>query len=122
MTNDFKWLKAGGLAALAGAAITVAGCTTQAPVPPAGIEQKIENASSRSDHDGVALQYEQQASVDAATAKRHIGYAASYRKNRSQRSGVQANESLAQHCEALARTYEQAAQQNLAMAKLHRGM
>lgn len=105
---------------IAGAVMTLAGCATQVPTSPVGIEQKIETASSRVDHEDVATQYEQQAGVDTAAAKRHVGYAATYRKNRSPRSGVTAHENLAKHCETLARTYERAAEENLALAKLHR--
>lgn len=120
MTNYFKPLGPRGVAAIAVASIALGGCAAQLPSPPAGIEQKMENAATSADHNDVASQYERQASVDAATAKRHLGYAATYRKNKSPRSGVQAHESLAKHCEALARTYEQAAEQNLALAKMHR--
>lgn len=120
MTKGFGCLRTVALVALAGAVVAIAGCAAQAPAAPVGIEQKIENASSRLDHEDVASQYEQQAGVDAATAKRHLGYAATYRKNKSPRSGVQAHENLAKHCENLARTYERAADENLALAKLHR--
>lgn len=122
MTIFLKWIPAGGISAIAAAAITLGGCAAQLPSPPAGIEQKMENASTASDHNDVASQYERQASVDASMAKRHLGYAATYRKNTSPRSGVQAHENLAKHCEALARTYQDAADQNLALAKLHRAL
>lgn len=105
---------------LASAVLVSGGCSTQAPMAPAGIEQKIENASSRTDHEDIATQYERQAAVDAAAAKRHEGYAATYRKNTSLRSGVQAHATLAKHCENLARTYQQAADENLVLAKMHR--
>ena len=109
------------LAALA-AAIALGGCAFSGPAPTDGIEQRIAAASSRADHEYIAQQFERQATVDAAAAKRHLGYAAVYRRNTSPRSGPQAHEAMARHCEALARTYEQAAEQNLALAKLHRSM
>jgi hypothetical protein len=120
MTNYLKWMAVGGVATIAAATISLAGCAAQLPSVPAGIEQKIENASTASDHNDIASQYERQATLDVASAKRHVGYAAIYRKNRSPRSGVQAHENLAKHCDALARTYQEAADQNLALAKLHR--
>ena len=120
MTKDFRWLGTGALVTLVGTVLIVAGCAAQLPAAPAGIEQKIENASSRSDHEDVALQYERQAITDAAAATRHKGYAATYRKNVSRRSGLQAHLALAKHCEDLARTYEQAADENLVLARLHR--
>lgn len=122
MTNYLNWLAAGGVAAIAAATITLGGCAAQMPSPPAGIEQKMENASTPSDHNDIASQYERQASVDAAAAKRHLGYAATYRKNKSPRSGAQAHENLAKHCETLARTYQEASDQNLALARLHRAL
>lgn len=121
MTKNFNWLAWVGTGAAA-AAITLAGCATEMPSLPAGIEQKMENATTAADHNELASQYERQASADAATAKRHLGYAATYRRNKSPRSGVQAHENLAKHCEALARTYQQASDQNLEMARLHRAL
>ena len=106
----------------AAAAIAATGCAAQSPATAVGIDQQIRNAISREDHEAVATQYERQASVDAASAKRHVGYAATYRKNRSQESGVQVHEAMAQHCENLAQTYEKAAGENLALAKLHRAL
>ena len=120
MMKDFRRSGMISLVLLGGAVVALAGCATQAPMAPAGIEQKIENASSRLDHEELASQYEQQAIVDAAAAVRHKGYAATYRKNRSLRGGVEAHAYLANHCENLARTYQQAADENLALAKLHR--
>lgn len=117
MTKHFSRLGAGALVA---AAIALGGCATQLPTGPAGIEQWIESASSSQDHEKIALEFERQAGMDSATAKRHVGYAATYRKNRSPRSGVQAHEALAKHCEGLARTYQQAAEGNLALAMMHR--
>jgi outer membrane murein-binding lipoprotein Lpp len=108
------------LTALVAAAIALAGCAAQGPSTPAGLEQKIEQAVSRVDHEDIAAQYERQAELDAAAAKRHQGYAATYLKNRAPRSGPEAHLALAKHCEALAQTYRQASEQNLEMAKLHR--
>ena len=122
MTKHLRWFGAGAIVAFVGAAISVAGCATQLPVPPAGIEQRIESASSRSDHEALASEYERKASVDTDAATRHRGYAAIYLKNRSPRSGPEAHVALARHCENIARNYEQAANENLAMAKLHRAL
>ena len=107
---------------LAGAMLASTGCVTQAPMTPVGIEQKIANAISRLDHEDIASQYERQAQVDATAAVRHQGYAAGYRKNRSLKTGLPMHASLANHCEVLARTYQQAADENLVLAKLHRDL
>lgn len=119
MTAEFRLGRAA-LCALAGAVIAIGGCASNAPAVPDGIEQQIEKATSILDHENIASQYERQADVDAAAAKRHFGYAATYRRNTSPRSGVQEHETLAKHCENLARTYEKAANENLVMANLHR--
>lgn len=122
MKKDLRWLGAGAPLAFAGAAITLTGCATQAPMAPAAVEQKFENASSRLDHEGIASQYEAKALEDAASARRHQGYAAIYRRNTSPRSSPQAHLPLAKHCENLARAYQQAVDENMALARLHREM
>lgn len=122
MTNFMINVGTGAFVLIAAAAIAATGCAAQSPATAVGIDQQIRNAISREDHEAVASQYERQASVDAASAKRHVGYAATYRKNRSQESGVQVHEAMAQHCENLAQTYEKAAGENLALAKLHRAL
>jgi hypothetical protein len=120
MTSSFRCARPLFVLALAGAAITLAGCATQGATAPAAAEQKIENASSRVDHEGIASRYEAQASADAAAARRHHGYAATYRRNTSPVSGPQEHLVLAKHCEKLAQAYQQAADENAALAKLHR--
>ena len=115
-------LRTSALVALSGALIVLAGCTSQGATTPASIEQKIESASNRVDHEELAAWYEGQAAMNAAAAKRHQGYAATYRKNTSPRSDPELHQSFARHCENLARNYQQAAEQNLALAKLHREM
>jgi hypothetical protein len=120
MANQFRSAATRSVLALAVAAIALAGCATQRQTAPAGAEQKIENASSRVDHEGLASRYEAQAATDAAAARRHQGYAATYRKNTLPASGPQEHLVLAKHCENLARAYQQAADENTALAKLHR--
>lgn len=104
------------------AAIALGGCASSGPAVTESIEQRIVNASGREDHEYIAQQFERQATLDAAAATRHLRYAAAYRRNTSPRSGPEVHEPMARHCETLARTYEQTANQNLAMAKLHRSM
>lgn len=119
--NEFRWSgRKAVIVAVLGALVSLSGCASQGPVAVEGLEQKIESASSRADHEEIATQYERQSVLDAAAAKRHTGYAASYRKNTSQRSGVQQHLALARHCENLAQAYQKAADENSAMAKAHR--
>lgn len=120
MTKHFNWLCVTARATVAGVVVSLAACATQGPTPPTGVESRLESAKSRLDHEEIAAQYDRQAVVDAATAKRHRGYAEIYRKNVSPRSGAQEHLVLAKHCENLARTYQQASDENSAVAQLHR--
>lgn len=122
MTKHFRNFGMKAIVALVAAVVALGGCAAQAPSAPVGIAQLIESASSGQDHENIASQYERQAVMDAAAAKRHVGYAATYRKNTSPKSGVQTHEEFAKHCESLARAYEQAADENLTLAKMHRNL
>lgn len=57
-----------------------------------------------------------------AFAKRHMSFARIYRRNTSPRGGAEVHEPLARHCEKLARTYQKASDENVAMAGLHRDL
>lgn len=120
MTNQLGCAAKRFVVALGVTMITLAGCATQGSMAPAGAEPRIESASSRVDHEGLASRYEAQAAADAAAARRHQGYAATYRRNTLPASGPQEHLALATHCENLARAYQQAAGENAALAKLHR--
>ncbi|MDP2005980.1 MAG: hypothetical protein Q8K45_09920 [Rubrivivax sp.] len=120
MTNGLRSLDAGSLFALAGAVMALAGCEAQGPTLRPSTEAAIESAINRVDHEAIAVRYEREAIQNADAAKRHLGYAAVYRRNISPRSGPEVHLALAKHCENLARTYQQAADESDAMAKLHR--
>lgn len=120
MTKHFNWVIAAARFPLAAAAVSLAAFSTQGATPPLEVEQRIQSASSRVDHEELAAEYDRQAAVDAASAKRHHGYAQTYRRNVSPTSGVQEHAALAKHCDNLARTYQQAADENSAVARLHR--
>lgn len=107
-------------AVLAVAVLALGGCTGEGPVKPAGLEQKIESARAQADFEEIASAYEAQARVDRAAAERHRGLARAYRAGPSSNRGGQAN--MAIHCESLARTYQQASEENLALAKEQRQM
>lgn len=119
MTKHFTWVGDATRFALAGVVVLLAACSTQGPAASLGAEQIVETARSRLDHDELAARYERQAVVDAAAARRHQGYAQTYRRNVSAQ-GSEAHSALAQHFERLARTYQQAADENNAVAQLHR--
>lgn len=56
---------------LAAAFLILGGCATEGPIEPAGLEQKIEAARTRSDHQEPAVIYERQAAVDREATARH---------------------------------------------------
>ena len=120
MRKKLRWLVMGAGVALLAAVATLGGCAAEGPTKPAGLEQKIENARSRADHEAIASQYEQQAGVDKAAAEKHQRYAKSYRHRQQAWDTRGGQDSMAIHCENLAKTYQQAADENLALAKLHR--
>lgn len=119
----------------AAAILTLAGCAAEGPVKPAGIEQKIEAARTRADHQDIAAAYEQQAEGDRSAAERYRGLARAYERGlvwsgppvgslesiRSHAGNLGSqNQGLAALCENLARKYQQAAEENLALAREHR--
>lgn len=96
---------------LAAAILTWGGCAGEAPVKPAGLEQKIEAARTRADHREIAAVYARQAGVDKEAVERHRGLARAYERGwvwsgppGGSASRVRGeNQSLAAHCENLAR-------------------
>jgi hypothetical protein len=97
----------------------LSGCAVPATAILAAPEEGIDVALLAQDHEAIASAHERQAAADAASAKRHSGFAAIYRRNRSP-AGREAHEPLARHCEELARTYQLASSQKLSTARLHR--
>jgi len=106
------------------------GCPAEKPVTSAGLEQKIETARTRADHKEIAAAYEQQANVDMEAMERHRKLARAYEQGwvwaprgaDGVSSAGRKNRSLMAHCENLTRMYQQAAEENLALAKQHRQM
>ena len=115
MKVNRKWwvMKSG---ALLLTVFALGGCATEAPLQIAGLEQKLATAQVRADHDEIAALYEQQAGIDKASAERHRRLAQVY----SGRTGRNVPPNMGRHCESLARIYQQAAEENLALAKEHR--
>ncbi len=97
------------------ATLGLGGCATQTPAKPAGIEQRIETAHTPEDHHRIAAEYEKQAAGDKATAKLHRDMAVTYRDAGPKGSPG----AMAMHCNNLAKLYQQAADENLELAKLH---
>jgi hypothetical protein len=104
--------------ALLATSLLLGGCASQDPKKPSGIEQRIESAHSPSEHQAIAGEYEKQAATDKATSRMHQGLANKY-KYITTPKGISPG-SAYQHCSNLAKLYEQAAAENLELAKLHR--
>ena len=121
MKKQLRWLVMSAGVALLATVTTLGGCAAEWPARPAGLEQRIENARSRADHEVIASQYEQQAGVDKAMAEKHQGYARIYRKSGYAPRGG-GGLAMSGHCESVAKIYQQAADENLALAKQHREM
>ncbi len=113
MKNRTKWI-----IALLATTLILGGCIAQEPKKTSGIEQRIESANSSSDHQAIAAEYEKQAATDKATSRMHRDLANKYKYLTGHKSFAPG--SLSQHCSNLAKLYEQAAAENLELAKLHR--
>ena len=99
------------------AALLLGGCPTLPTQLPGDFDQKIARAHTRADHEALAEYYEQEATLLHGKAQDHERRALAY--------GPPANygrleDGLKQHCNNLARRYREAAETNLALARLHR--
>lgn len=113
MKNRTKWI-----IALLATSLILGGCASQEPKKPSGIEQRIESANSPSDHQAIAAEYEKQATADKAASKMHQSLANKYKYLSGHKNFAPG--SLSRHCSNLAKLYEQAAAENLELAKMHR--
>lgn len=111
------------------AALILGGCATDKPIAPQGMEQRVENAHTASDHRDLAAAYEQQANTDREAAEKHrkltLVYAKSWNpvvslQGRTSATVPTGNPSMVRHCEHLADLYEQASKANLELAAEHR--
>ena len=78
--------------------------------------QKIESAKTRADHEALAAFYEQEAKTAQAKVEEHKQMAKAYGKI----GHLVEKHNMLQHCDRLVKNYQDAAQENLALAKLHR--
>lgn len=85
---------------------------------PMDMTQAVQNAKTRSEHEALAKHYEDAAKEMQAKAEQHKKMLAEYQA----RKGLYPKQAgdLIKHCQGLIRVYEQAAAENLAMAKSHR--
>ena len=89
--------------------------------PSSAMEQQIIGAKSKADHEVLAAQYEQEAKGLQAKAQEHKQMAKAYDKADGY-FGSKGKFDMARHCNNIAQKYEDAAKENLALAKMHRSM
>lgn len=85
---------------------------------PMDMTQAVQNAKTRSDHESLAKHYDDAAKEMQAKAEEHKKMLVQYqalKKLYSKQAG-----DLINHCQGLIRIYEQAAAENLSMARSHR--
>ncbi|MCB1986357.1 MAG: hypothetical protein H6936_10510 [Burkholderiales bacterium] len=87
---------------------------------PMDMTQAIQSAKKSSDHEALANHYDAVADEMRSKAQEHQNKLESYRKN-TYRYGKQA-QMLQDHCRNLIRLYEQAGDENKAIAETHRKM
>ncbi|HSE67403.1 MAG TPA: hypothetical protein VLB12_10465 [Gemmatimonadales bacterium] len=81
------------------------------------MDSRIQSATTKADHVALATHYEQEAQTMQDKAAEHRNMAQAYAKS----GGYAVTKGNAlQHCNALASTYQQAAGENLELAKQHR--
>ncbi len=95
------------------------GCALPGATP---LEELIGMPTSPRRHEQLAELYERKAREARAQAARHLAIAASYRDSAASADSSEAaiRRGIVQHCEALARDYEDAAARYAAMAANHR--
>lgn len=90
---------------------------SQGAIAPEQLDQSIIEAKSKADHESLAQYFEQEAKDLEEKAKRHQKLAEDYEKGGSYEK---VKGFMLQHCNAMIRNYRQAAEDNLALAKMHR--
>jgi len=102
------------------ALVAVLGLLVSCTINPMDMDmtQAVQSAKTRSDHDALAKHYEDAAKQMQLKADEHKKLLAQYQAKKGL-YGKQA-QSLISHCQGLIRIYEQAATENMEMAKSHR--
>jgi hypothetical protein len=89
--------------------------------PSADILQQIKTAKTPAEHEAIASYYEQQAAAAKKKAAEHEKMAETY-KGGGTSIGKGVSVSMPQHCEALAKSFNEEAAQYAAMAQAHRDL
>lgn len=85
---------------------------------PMDMNQAVQSARTRADHESLATHYDAAAKEMQAKAEEHQRMLAQYQGNKGL-YGKQAQD-LINHCQGLVRIYQQAAAENAKMAETHR--
>jgi len=90
---------------------------SEATINPDQLDRLIMEARSKADHENLAQYFEQEAQALQEKADRHQKLAEDYEKGGSYEK---VKGFMLQHCNAMIRIYRQGAEENLALAKMHR--
>jgi len=113
------WLMSGVFAALLAVDLSLGGCISSGSQKPARLQEKLEAARTKADHDELAGYYQQEANALQAKAKQHEQKAQAYGPPTGY---ARLENDLARHCNYLGSKYRDDAEASLALAKLHRRM
>ncbi|SRR6266849_2511672 len=115
-------LLAAGLVLLAAVSLPIVRAgAQQAVVTDDNLDQMIANAKTPADHEAIAAFYDQEAAAAEEKAKLHHSNHKTYEKYPPFR-GLKAAPNMAYHCDALGRYFQEAADQDKALAAGHREM
>ncbi len=91
--------------------------SSQASLKPDQLDELIMKAKSKADHERLAEYFEQEAQALQAKVERHQKLAEDYEKGGSYEK---VKGFMLQHCNAMIRSYREAAEESLALARMHR--
>lgn len=91
--------------------------SSQTSLKPDESDELIMDAKSKADHERLATYFEQQAQALQAKVERHQKLAEDYEKSGSYEK---VKGFMLQHCNAMIRSYRAAAEESLALARMHR--
>jgi hypothetical protein len=99
--------------------VVLASCASGPNAPPSDLQQRIEGARTRGDHQALATYYDQQATAARTSAAEHRKMGSSYTGNYA---GGRGGTSMSAHCNEIVRSQESIAAQYEGMAAGHRQM
>ncbi len=120
MSKKSLWVSGAFCGAVLALGLSFVGVSVSADqtTPSLSIEQKIIEAKSKADHEALATQYEKEAAELQAKAQDHKEMAKAYGKI----GFLEGKHDLVRHCNNLVQKYDDAAKENLALAKVHRSL